>query len=278
MQFKDRANVMIKTSAYANINEYVLPGTFGDMEVKVSSSSPRSPIGVNVILLHGVHSSANMGQHNKFRFLAEILSDSGFTPWLVETSRRIRNRQDFPNDVTQWIRKAFSGKTFAEERTDVFNAICGIRSEAAGCPIWIWGFSLGGIIALSAAADMINCPDESGPSVLERVILSGTGLVAYKDVEERMMSLPILSTLRSEIPPDMLSHVRAKGLISFRGSCDEIFSEESCLGVLGEVNIPKRDKYFFTIEGADHSFRSRNGKADPGIMKEMVDHITNAWA
>lgn len=268
---------MIKTSEFDNISEYILPGTFGDMEVRVSSFSPKSPIGVNMVLLHGVHSNANMGQHNKFRFLAEILSGRGFTPWLVETSRKVRNRQDYSNDVSLWIRKAFSGKTFAQEREDVFNAICQIRSKAEICPIWIWGFSLGGIIALSAAADMIDCGDKNGSSVLERVILSGTGLVAYRDVEERMMSLPVLSTLRSEIPPDMLSHVRAKGLMSFRGSCDEIFSEESCLGVLREVNMPERDKYFFTIEGSDHSFRSRNGKADPGIMKEMVDHITKAW-
>lgn len=268
---------MIKISEYANISEYTLPGTFGDKEVRVSSSSPKSPIGVNVVLLHGVHSSANMGYHNKFRFLAETLSDRGFTPWLVETSRKIRNRQDFPNDVQQWIRKAFSGKTFAQEREDVFNAICEIRSESPICPIWLWGFSLGGIIALSAAAEMINCIDRDDFPVLERVIISGTGLMAYKDVEERMMSLPILSTLRSELPSDMLSHVKVKGLISFRGSCDEIFSEESCLGVLREINMPETSKHFFTIEGSDHSFRSRNGKADPNIMKEMVDHITRTW-
>jgi len=268
---------MIKISEYDNISEYMLPGTFGDMEVKISSSSPKSPIGVNVVLLHGVHSSANMGQHNKFRYLAEILAGRGFKPWLVETSRKIRNRQDFPNDVSRWIRKAFSGKTFAQEQKDVFNAICGIRLEETGCPIWIWGFSLGGIIALSAAADMINCSDKDSCPYFEKVILSGTGLVAYKDVEERMMSLPVLSTLRSELPPDMLSHVRTKGLMSFRGSCDDIFSEESCLGVLREVSLPERDKYFFTIEGADHSFRSRNGKADPKIMEEMVDHITKTW-
>ena len=196
----------------------------------------------------------------------------------METSRKIRNRQDFSNDVSQWIKKAFSGKTFAQEQQDVFNAICDIRAATSGNPLWIWGFSLGGIIALSAAADNINCLIKDGSQVPERVILSGTGIVAFKEVEERMMSLPVLSTLRSEIKEDMLSHVKVKGLISFRGSCDEIFSEESCMGVLTEVSLPDREKYFFIIEGADHSFRSRYGKADPKIMKEMVDRIAKTWA
>ena len=259
------------------IQEYVFPGTFGDKEVRVASCIPKDPNGVHIVLLHGVHSSANMGEHNKFRLLSKLLSDRGYTPWLVETSLKIRNRQDFSNDVSQWIKKAFSGKTFAQEQQDVSNAICGICAANVGKPFWIWGFSLGGIIALSMAADNINSMQEGSLHVPEKVILSGTGIMAYEDVEARMMSLPILSTLRTEIKGNMLSHVKAKGIISFRGSCDEIFPLESCLGVLREVSLPDKDKHFFIIEGADHSFRSRYGKADPEIMKEMVDLITKTW-
>lgn len=261
-----------------NIQEYVFPGTFGDKEVRVASCIPKEPNGVQIVLLHGVHSSANMGEHNKFRLLSKLLSDRGYTPWLVETSRKIRNRQDFSNDVSRWIKKAFSGKTFVQEQQDVFNALCGISRADEGKPLWIWGFSLGGIIALSMAADNINSLPEGGClRVPEKIILSGTGIMAYEDVEARMMSLPILSTLRTDIKGDMLSHVKVKGIISFRGSCDEIFPLESCLGVLREVRIPQKYKHFFIIEGADHSFRSRYGKADPEIMKEMVDHIAKTW-
>ncbi|NLD05971.1 MAG: alpha/beta hydrolase [Synergistaceae bacterium] len=262
----------------SNIQEYVFSGAFGDREVRVASCLPKEPNGIQIVLLHGVHSSANMGEHNKFRFLSKLLSDRGYTPWLVETSRKIRNRQDFSNDVPQWIKKAFSGKTFAQEQQDVFTAISDISTATQGKPLWVWGFSLGGIIALSAAAKNIDCRKGDGSRIPERVIVSGTGLVAFKDVEERMMSLPVLSTLRREIASDMLSHVKVKGLISFRGSCDEIFSEKSCLGVLREVNLPEEDKHFFVIEGADHSFRSRYGKADPEIMKELVDHIVKTWS
>ena len=268
---------MKKRLEYANIQEYVTSGTFGDKEVRIASCSPKISNGIQIVLLHGVHSSANMGEHNKFRFLSELLSEKGYTPWLVETSRKIRNRHDFSNDVSQWIKKAFSGKTFAQEQQDVFNAICDIRSATQGKPLWVWGFSLGGIIALSAVAKNINCLRPDGSDFTEKVIVSGTGLVAYEDVEARMMSLPVLSTLRSEIKDDMLSHVKLKGLISFRGSCDEIFSEASCIGVLREVSLPAREKHFFVIEGADHSFRSRYGKADPSVMKEMVDGIAKTW-
>lgn len=258
---------MIKTAEYGNIREYLTAGVFGDMEVRISTSSPAFSNGVDVLLLHGVHSSANMGEHNKFRYLADILSDRGFTPWLVETSRIIRNRQDFSGDVSQWIKGAFTGKTFAQEERDVFNAIRGIRSISEGCSFWLWGFSLGGIIALSAAA----FAEEKKP---ERIILSGTGIRAYEETEERMMSLPILSTLRSDMRPEMLSNVRTEYVVSFRGTKDDIFSEESCKEVLKEIHIPEDKKYFRSVQGADHSFRSRYGKADPSIMNEMVDCLT----
>ena len=270
---------MRKIREYSNVREYVVPGTFGDNEVRVTSSLPKEPPnGVQVILLHGVHSSANMDENNKFRFLAELLSERGYAPWLVETSRKARNRHDLSNDVSLWIKEAFSGKTFAQEQQDVFNAISEIGREVPDRPIWIWGFSLGGIIALSAAADDMKRNAAEGSPLPERIILSGTGLVAYKEVEERMMSLPILSTLRSEIGADMLAHVKAKRLISGRGSCDEIVSEESCVGVLHEASIPESEKHYFVIDGADHSFRSRYGKADPGVMEEMVGLLAKTWS
>ena len=99
------------------------------------------------------------------------------------------------------------------------------QRSAERCPTGPSGYGAfrSRIIALSAAADDYEAQCGGRISLPERIILSGTGLVAYKEVEERMMSLPILSTLRSEIGADMLAHVKAKRLISFRGSCDEIF-------------------------------------------------------
>jgi len=260
---------------YDNI---ILPGTYGDREVRLCHCLPAYPNGIQVVLLHGVHSSANMGVHNKFRHLAELLSMKGYAPWLVETSRKIRNRYDFADDIDGWIKNAFDGKTFLQEQEDVFIAIRRVLSVSSGCPLWLWGFSLGGIIAVSAAASgaivASNAPD--GP-VIDKIILSGTGLNAYEKVEDAMMTMPVLSTLRTSIPYDITSDVKTGGVISFRGSDDEIFSEASCRDLVRKINISEDLKYFYTVQGANHSLRDRNGRSDPGIMEEMVDYIVKIW-
>ena len=55
----------------------VLPSAFGDTGVRVSRLFPDRPDGTHALLLHGVHSSANLGHRNKFRHLAEILAARG---------------------------------------------------------------------------------------------------------------------------------------------------------------------------------------------------------
>lgn len=257
--------------------ECILPGTYGDREVHLFHCIPEFPNDIQIVLLHGVHSSANVGVHNKFRYLGELLVERGFTPWLVETSRKVRNRQDFVESIANWIKRAFLGKTFAQEQEDVFIAIRKVMSLSQGKPLWLWGFSLGGIIAISAASGTIAPPKGTDKPAIDKIILSGTGLVAEKAVEDVMMTMPILSTLRSTLSPNMLANVRASGLISFRGSNDEIFSELSCREVVRTVNIANEAKHFHVISGGDHSMRFREGKPDPGIMKEMVDYIVETW-
>ena len=129
-----------------------LKGTFGDREVRLCRCDPAAANGVNVVLLHGVHSSANITHHNKFRHLADVLADNGFTSWLVETSRLVRNRHDYGADIAAWVKDAFSGKTFPQEQEDAFTAIREVFRRVKQQRVWLWGFSLGGIIVLSAAA------------------------------------------------------------------------------------------------------------------------------
>ena len=116
---------------------YILEGTYGDREVHLCRCMPKHPNGINVILLHGVHSSANLSYHNKFRYLAEILTEKGLTPWLVETSRRIRNRQELKDNITAWIKGAFKEKTFMQEQEDVFIAVRKVLEEAKGESLWL---------------------------------------------------------------------------------------------------------------------------------------------
>ena len=260
----------------SQIENIALPGTYGDGRVLLSRCAPARPNGVNVVLLHGVHSSANLGLHNKFRTLAEQLLSRGYAAWLVETSRRVRNRQAFGDDVAQWVDAAFAGKTFAEEQQDDFIAVGDILKRLSGALLWVWGFSLGGIIALSAAAQIAS-PHAGGRPAIDGVVLSGTGLVAYPEVESWMMKMPVLSTLRQVLSPDLVSRVRTSGLISFRGGRDEIFSLRSCLSLIREVPLPEAQKFFFPVKGADHAMRTRFGKTDPSVMAEMAGAVDSTW-
>lgn len=236
------------TNTPINHEKYIIPGTYGDKAVYLYHCIPEHVNGIDVVLLHGVHSSANLSVRNKFRNLAVLLMKKGFTPWLVETSRNVRLRYE-GEDVPEWVRRAFWGKTFAQEQEDVFRAIKEVLAKITAKAIWLWGFSLGGIIAASTTGQLA-LTDNSDPTV-EKLILSGTGLHAYPEIEQHMIKMPILSTLRETLSADMLSLVRVKEAVSFRGEF----------------------KVFFAIKGADHSLRLRNGKADCSILQEMVEYI-----
>lgn len=239
----------------------VLPSPFGDTGVRVSRLFPPAPNGTHALLLHGVHSSANLGHRNKFRHLAEILARRGVTPWLCETSRVAVSREECGDEPLAWIEESFGGKTFREEHDDCLSALRLVMEENPRS-LWIWGFSLGGIIALLLA--------RIGDVRVDRLILSGTALVSMPEVEKVMMPMPVLSTLRSTVAADMVDDVRAGEMFAFRGTEDAVFSEEACRSLLGAVKIPESRKKFFVIDGADHSFKIRGGKYDPSIMEEML--------
>lgn len=239
----------------------VLPSAFGDTGVRVSRLFPEEPDGTHALLLHGVHSSANLGHRNKFRHLAEILAARGVTPWLCETSRVSVSREECGDQPLAWIEESFGGKTFGEEHDDCLAAL-DLALAQKPAKFWVWGFSLGGIIAL-----LLACRSDVR---IDRLVLSGTGLTATPEAENIMMPMPILSTLRSTVEPDMVSRVRAGEVFAFRGTEDAVFTEEACRSLLGSIKIPDGRKKFYAIEGADHSLKTRGGKYDPLIMDEML--------
>ena len=239
----------------------VLPSAFGDTGVRVSRLFPEEPDGTHALLLHGVHSSANLGHRNKFRHLAEILAARGVTPWLCETSRVSVSREECGDQPLAWIEESFGGKTFGEEHDDCLAAL-DLALAQKPAKFWVWGFSLGGIIAL-----LLACRSDVR---IDRLVLSGTGLTATPEAENIMMPMPILSTLRSTVEPDMVSRVRAGEVFAFRGTEDAVFTEEACRSLLGSIKIPDERKKFYAIEGADHSLKTRRGKHDPQIMDEML--------
>lgn len=255
----------------ASVENITLKGAFGDRKVLLCRCAPAAPNGANIVLLHGVHSSANLSLTNKFHTLAECLAGAGFSPWLVETSRNVRDRNSYGNDIAGWVRDAFEGKTFPQEQDDAFTALSYVKSAIGDAPIYVWGFSLGGIIALSAAASD-KFPRRSGrPFAFDALILGGTGLVSYPEVEEWMLKLPILSTLRAALSPSTVSEVKTGMVLSFRGEHDEVFPRENAIDLLNNIPLDPMKKIFYQVDGADHGLRARNGKNDPSIMREMTD-------
>ncbi|KUK62021.1 MAG: hypothetical protein XD83_0754 [Synergistales bacterium 57_84] len=130
-----------------------VPGTFGDGLVPVhimrrAHASGHSPL---VILLHGVHGSANPLPGNKYGELARMLIDQGASCALVETSRVRRDRETFGEDREAWARAAFKSKTFFQDHADAVAGVEAAAMEVGMGPIWIFGFSLGGIHAVLAA-------------------------------------------------------------------------------------------------------------------------------
>lgn len=149
-----------------NYENIIIPGSFGDNEVRLCRCIPECPNGVDVVLLHGVHSSANAAPHNKFRHLAELLNKKGCFAWLVETSRNACCR-DETERTALWPYDAFGGKTFANELEDVLSGINEVLRRIAMKQIWLWGFSLGGILAAAATEKIPVLPD--GTPVVEKI-------------------------------------------------------------------------------------------------------------
>lgn len=239
-----------------------LCGSYGDKELRIEKAVPHKANGINVVMLHGVFSSANLGRSNKFRVLAAEMCKRGFTCWLAETTRNIHNRDDYADNKEEWVRLAFSGKTYAQELADVKQAVREVIRRIKGQPFWLWGFSLGGISACCCAAEEDICP--------ARLIVSGSGLFPKKQAEY-MFGLPIMNTLKNDISIDTVSKISVDSFIAFRGQKDEIFPRKACEKLYNAVKTPKGRKLFCQLEGTDHSIRCVNGAVKNSLMAEMAE-------
>ena len=239
-----------------------LCGSFGDHELRIEKAVPNSANGIQLVFLHGVHSCANLTRGNKYRVLAREMCERGFTCWLTETTRKIHNRDDFKNAQPEWIKLAFSGKTYAQELADVKQAVQEIIKRINGAPLWLWGFSLGGISAVCCAAD--------ADIKIDRLIVAGSGVYPRKKMEW-MYNLPIMNTLRSDIDFNIGKHVKTESFIAFRGQFDEIFPLDACRKLYSQIKVKRGQKLFYQLEGADHAIRMRNGVQDDSLLKIMAD-------
>jgi len=261
---------------------YAARGHFGDKTVRVFFSRPRTEAGRSpvFVLLHGVHGCADMSPENKYGRLAHMLNFQGAISAVVETSRLRRDRETFGDDRDSWAREAFRGKTFAADHADVLEGLSLVHSLFPENDLWIWGFSLGGIHAVIAAGGssetVLDAENHKAPLPefpLTGIVTSGSG-DRIRPGAKLSLELPILDSM----PPESILHEAAQNLsagyfVSFYGSLDETFSEESCREIFREVPLPEARKVFHVIDGADHPFRHLYGQPSLKPLEMMTEKL-----
>jgi dienelactone hydrolase len=253
------------------------PGSFGDRQVVLhffkAGSAGDCPA---VLLLHGVHGWASPVEGNKYGFLARELAANGISACIAESSRLRRDRETFGDDRVSWAKAAFRGKTFPMEVYDACSAFgCFRRKFCASVPV-LWGFSLGGLISvLIAGKRTAGYIAETGlvspgEGEVEGLIVSGSG-DEIRPEASGSLNLPVLDSLgdRSEVLR-AASEASPAFALFFYGSLDETFSEESSRRIFDRLPLPESRKRFCFIQGADHSFRKKEGVPTREPLEEML--------
>lgn len=252
------------------------PGSFGDREVHLfflsEKAEEKKPL---YVLYHGVHGCAQPIESNKYGSLASGLVRKGAVVCITENSRLRRDRETFGLDRRAWAHAAFSGKTFAMEIYDACSALAEAKKMYPERKTILWGFSLGGLIALLMTGEftktlgVLPAPAWKGPHGL---VVSGSG-DETAGPNRGTPPLPILDTL-GEKGVLLRAASGAKTLsfaLFFYGSRDGTFTEESSRRLFRLIPLSGDRKEFHIITGADHSFRMVDDLPSPKPVEEMVE-------
>lgn len=255
-----------------------LPADFGDKKTVLSILHPEKDSDVLTVFFHGSYGCANFQEGNKYAHLARIFASKGISGCLVETARKCRDRHAYSENRAAWVEAAFQGKTFIQELQEVCTALIEIGSLYPQKRLWLFGFSLGGILAYlslsSVVKDILALEGKSLIGVIphaDTLILAGSG---DRSDSHSLTTLPILSSRpKLMMEPYVGRGVCPDRIIGFYGSHDDTFTEESCRLLLQYCGLPEDRKFFHVLDGVDHRFRFRNGKPSGAILREMVDLI-----
>ncbi len=257
------------------------PGAFGlGVRIEALAGFEGTPV---VVLLHGVHGTSNLEEENKYGKLARLLAGEGINAVLVETGRLRRDPRTFGTDRDAWALSAFEGKSYAMDLYDILSGLETVRRRwnPDRFPLWLWGFSLGGIHAVMIAGGRadealaeggLKNPLE-GAMPLDGIVLSGSGLRGRKELASGdFFSLPVLDSLPSS---EALAAAAAAATVrraqAFYGSLDGTFSEQACRDLWEPIRAER--KGFHVIERADHAFRNVDGVPSDAPLKEMVERL-----
>lgn len=254
-------------------------GSYGDRLVKVTVVEKARPSAV-VCLLHGVYGAASEREGDKYWVLSQKLSDLGLSTCLVETSRKRRDKWTF-SDPQMWVQTAFSGKTYRQELYDQMSGVSEVMRAFPGLPLYLWGFSLGGInsliIAGGQAEGLVSEEGYEPPRIgdISGVVVSGSG-DTLRSGSSFHMSLPIIDSICDQETLHRSCRYIDKGWVRFFwGDMDDTFNRESSYRLFDLVTA--EDKSFHVVTGADHSFRKRwnlpSSEPLDCMISELKDHI-----
>ncbi len=252
-------------------------GFFGDEEVRLhfygEDAGGSAPL---FVILHGVHGSMSPVDENKYGFIAKTLAGEGYVACLAESSRLRRDKESFGMDRVSWAMSAFRGKTFAMEVCDAFSALDRASAEHPGRPVVLWGFSLGGLIAVILAGKETGSFSRqlgvalAAPTDVSALVISGSG-DRIRTEASTDLTLPVLDTMgSSEIVHNAASKVSLLFALLFYGGRDETFDEESSRRIFRSLRLEDGKKEFHILPGVDHSFRTVNGVPSTEPLEGMI--------
>ena len=262
------------------LETFTAPGSFGDGEVLMSRFHPAGERLPLVVVFHGVHGCADPSPGEKYGDLGRFLAEEGIGCVLAESSRKRRDRGIFGDDRAGWAVAAFEGKTFLQELADAASALDRVSALWPASPLWIWGFSLGGLLgtllAGRAAGPLLGRKEFSVPH-LRGLVLAGSG-DSLKQGREDQTRLPVLDSL----PEQRWLHEAARNLSgirlgAFRGTKDETFTQGACRRLVDLAPLPEPDRFYQELEGVDHAFRTLNGEPSRQPLRAMIRRLLPWW-
>lgn len=248
-------------------------GSYGDRLVKVTALNGTGDPKTVVCLLHGVYGAASKRTGDKYWVLGNKLSSLGVSVCLVETSRMRRDKHDFA-DPEMWAEAAFSGKTYRQELYDQMSGLAAVKKAFPELSVCTWGFSLGGINSLIIAGgqgdDLVSEEGYVPPDVgdISGVVISGSG-DSLRSNSSFQAPLPIIDSICHQDVLHRACRSIDRGWVRFFwGDMDDTFDRNSSLRLFDLIGT--KDKAFYVVRGADHSFRNKEGVPSVEPLDYMI--------
>jgi pimeloyl-ACP methyl ester carboxylesterase len=237
-----------------------ISGSFGKKRIYYQYLESQTVTDIVVVFCHGVFSNSYNNQ--KYQRLAEeIVSASLGNVLLFESSRTTQSWEK--GDSWEEYRNSFTGKTFEDERLDLFKIVDFIDTQTHGKKKFVLiGSSLGGTLA----SFLLPLYKEK----ILGVVLLGSGITT-KSPEQ-----PILSTYPAKkIVLENYRHFM--GFVTLvQGTLDTVVPRKEAQRIVTQKSpSPRRD--LIILQGVDHTFSTINRKPEPEKIHTLLFDILKTF-